>query len=373
MKEKRPLFGVMTTAVGRRAGDRRQAVAPAESWIALEQRAHELGIRACLFHPEDFDRSLKRVHGLVCERAGEKMVWRRVVCPLPEIVYDNVYVHLSSTLSVMRVRHFLERRGTPTFNPRMGNKAELADWLRKYPDLWKHHPETMQFTDRKQVNDLLSRHRSVYLKPVLGSAGQGIVEIRPEGEQYRVRAVKYGRDRRSISLLMSEPQMLAWAGREQRRMQYIAQGGCELIWIDDSKIDLRTHLQRNRKGEWECVGLVVKRGSPHSIVSNYHAGGSVHSFGWLMRHASEQGFPMPDRQKVIELSIAICKAYAEKSSHLASLGLDLGIDQTGQLWLLDVNARPGRNILDEQQKLRCQQLNAEFASYLLSERKINSL
>ena len=68
---------------------------------------------------------------------------------------------------------------------------------------------------------------------------------------------------------------------------------------------------------------------------------------------------------MIRISTAIAAAYEQKAPTLSSIGLDIGIDLSGALWLLDVNSRPGRNILDDEQKELCQRLNAEFAAYLI--------
>ncbi|TCP53776.1 YheC/D-like protein [Tumebacillus sp. BK434] len=372
MNKQRPLFGVITTTVAHRHRSTRSRVAyqPGATWQDLEQRADELGLTTCLFRPEDLDMKRARVHGWVCSRTqgsgdqGSK-VWRRVNCPLPDVVYENVFVHLSKTRVVKQVRNYFQQRQIPVFNPRLGDKAELADWLRHYPELWKHHPETVLLTSPKEVSGLLQRYPSVYLKPVLGSAGQGIIEIRQTGTgRYRVSAVKYGKDKRFFTKELTNAKVLEFVKRERKRLRYIVQAGCELLWVSDGKIDLRTHLQRNLQGEWELVGLIVKRGSPGSIVSNYHAGGSVHSWEWLKKWAENQGVGLPRRRAVIELSKEICAAYAVKHPHLASLGLDLGIDRDGKIWLLDVNARPGRNILEREQKGQCQKLNAEFAKFL---------
>jgi hypothetical protein len=367
MEDKRPLFGVITTTVAHRHGPKTRSTSyrPGAIWCELEQRAFELGMTTCIFRPEDLDMARECVHGWVCSRKGDDSIWRRVKCRLPDVVYENVYVHLSATGRVKRIRRFFEQKGIPLFNPRLGDKAELADWLRSYPELWKHHPETERLTDASQVLEFIGRHRSVYLKPVLGSAGRGIIEIRQQEEDgYLVQASKYGRKMRALSCVMKCGEMLKFVRKEIKRGRYILQAGCDLIWINSGKIDVRTHLQRNQDGEWECVGLIVKRGRPHSIVSNYHAGGSSHSWYWLKRWAKQNAFPLPGRSELLDLSIALCKAYTEKAPRLASLGLDLGIDQNGEIWLLDVNSRPGRNILEPEQKVRCQHLNAEFACYL---------
>lgn len=352
-----PLFGVVTTTVPRRL----------EGWRVLAEAAHEHGLRTCLFRPEDVDVKKRRVRAWFFRRTAEGTFWRKAYSRLPDVVYENVYVHLSRTPAVRRVRRLFAKRGVPLFNPRLGDKGELADWLRGYEELWEHHPETVRGQDADEVFRLLSEHRSVYLKPVFGSAGQGILEIGlTEDGGYRVRAAKYGGAQRPLDLGFGPEALALFVKEELRRERFILQAGCDLLHIEGGKIDLRTHLQRNGDGKWECVALIVKQGRSGSIVSNYHAGGATHEWAWLEEWAKRAKYKgLPTEERVIELSEGIAAAYADKAPELASIGLDLGIDTAGRLWLLDVNSRPGRNILDREQKLRCQHLNAEFAAYLL--------
>lgn len=364
----RPLFGVVTTSVA----SRRHAAAatggyrPKPIWLTLEQRAHELGLQTIFFHPNDADFSRGRVHGWVCERGeDDEEIWRRRYRRLPDVVFDNVFVHLARRPDVLALRRHCVKRGIPLFNPTLGSKTELADWLRRNSRLWRYHPDTVAFTEGAQALDFLTRYPSVYLKPVYGSAGSGILELTRSGTGYRVRAAKYGSSKKPLDRTCSRAELLRFLRRERARHTFILQQGCDLLHVDGSKIDLRIHLQRDKKGEWVTVALIVKQGQPDSIVSNYHAGGATRDWEWLEREAERQGVELPTRQHVISLSEAIAAAYAKKAPTLASLGLDIGIDRKGDLWLLDVNSRPGRNILDDEQKVVCQRLNAEFASYLI--------
>ncbi|WP_152559296.1 YheC/YheD family protein [Tumebacillus flagellatus] len=360
---------MLTTIVPARNTSRRfrSTFQPKAIWNHLARAAHEQGLAVCLFRPEDLSASSKKVLGMFSEDGA---TWKRKLGPLPDIVYDNVFVHLAGKRDVLRARRFFLERGTPLYNPRLGNKTQLAAWLRAYPSLWRHHPKTVPFTQEEQVFQMLAECESLYLKPISGSAGQGILEIRPaDAARYCVRAAKFGNTKQPYEAELPASELKRLLQRERNRCKFILQEGVELLHIDDGKIDLRTPLQRNRQGKWEQVALIVKRGRQHSIVSNYHAGGSAHDWAWLQEWAQEHRISLPGEHEVEELSQRIACAYADKAPHLATLGLDLGIDTSGKLWLLDVNARPGRNILDADQKIRCFELHAEFAAYLLDKNK----
>ncbi|MBL0386242.1 YheC/YheD family protein [Tumebacillus sp. ITR2] len=363
-----PILGVLTTTVPSQdqARSRLTSFSPKAIWHHFARAAHERGLSLCLFRPEDISPRKQTVLGYF-NHDGEN--WTRMTGRLPDIVYDNVYVHLANRPAVRRARRFFLKQGKPLFNPRLGNKIQLADWLHQYPNLWKHHPETQNLTHEEQVFSLLDSVDTLYLKPINGSAGQGILEISETSQgRYAVRAAKFSNTKKPLDVELTRDEVQTLVRRQIKLHKFILQQGIPLLHIDGGKIDLRTHLQRNLHGEWEQVALIVKRGQPYSIVSNYHAGGSKHDWAWLQDWARQQKVKLPDREEVEDLSKRIARAYADKAPHLASIGLDLGIDHSGNLWLLDVNARPGRNILDNEQKKRCFELHAEFAAFLLQEK-----
>ncbi|MGB8956255.1 MAG: YheC/YheD family protein, partial [Tumebacillaceae bacterium] len=187
----RPLFGIVTTTVPRRL----------DRWRVLEQAAHDLGLQACLFRPDDVEVNKRRVRAWFLRRTAAGTDWRMQFSRLPDVVYENVFVHESRSAAVKSLRTLFAKRGVPLFNPRLGDKGELADWLRGYEELWKHHPETVIWQGAEEVYSLLQSHRSVYLKPLLGSSGQGIMEIsEAESGGYRVRAAKYGASQKPLDL-----------------------------------------------------------------------------------------------------------------------------------------------------------------------------
>lgn len=362
-----PMLGVITTTVPSWNTPRKSQapLQPKAVWRHLTRAAHEHGLSVCLFHPSDLDIHAETIRGYVCEGEPDQD-WKRHSCSLPDIVYDNVFVHHAAKREVREARLFFLRKGIPLFNPRLGDKYELCQWVRKFPKLWEHHPDTELLKREEQLFPLLQRFPCVYLKPLQGSSGQGILEISaPAGGVYRVRAAKFRNTKKPYEAELTRAQLEQLIRSERKRCSFLVQEGVELLQVKQGKVDVRTHLQRNREGEWETVGVVVKRGRPHSIVSNYHAGGSRHDWAWLQDFARWEGITLPELDKLLELSQRIANAFTKKAPHLAALGLDLGLDDQGQIWLLDINARPGRNILDAQQKKRCMELHAAFAAFLL--------
>lgn len=368
LQQNRPLFGVLLLAIPR--GQK-----PGAGWRQLEQFTHAAGLRACWFSIRDVDLQHNRVDAWICKRSANGVrTWQKTRLRLPDVVYDNVPVPTRNREDVMRIKRHLRQKGIPYFNPPLGTKPQLGKWLQSYPALYQHHPETLFQPSCTDVPALLKRHRAVYLKPFLGRGGIGILEIsqlktpnanaNANAATYQVRSSLYGAQGKELHKQMTHAELLSFLQNEFRRTRYFLQAGCDLMHIDRCKIDIRAHMQRDRQGRWQCVGLVVKQGKANAIVSNYHLGGALHTWAWLQQRTQAQQIPLPTEQQVIVLAQKIATAYAAKAPHLGCLGFDLGIDTRGRIWLLDINSPPSRSLLPPAGRRRSLQLIAEFASYL---------
>lgn len=64
------------------------------------------------------------------------------------------------------------------FNPSFFNKWELFEWLRKSQATKRYIPATRRMATVGGLDRMMSKHPYLYLKPVSGKAGKGIMTIR---------------------------------------------------------------------------------------------------------------------------------------------------------------------------------------------------
>ena len=98
-------------------------------------------------------------------------------------------------------------------------------------------------------------------------------------------------------------------------------------------MSLRLLAQRAPDGTWEEAPVVLRQSREDPVVNAAR--------GAELALADQALSPMT-RAAVSRLAQAACRAFAAgpDGQHALELGLDLGIDQAGQPWLIEVNGRP---------------------------------
>jgi glutathione synthase/RimK-type ligase-like ATP-grasp enzyme len=208
---------------------------------------------------------------------------------------------------------------------------------------------------------MLKRHRCVYLKPVYGSGGVGIVRISRHGETYFVR---YSGRRTSKAVSAGGlAGALSGIGRH-----YLVQQGLDLAYLRGSTYDVRSIVQKNGDGEWQVTGKAARIGKKYAITSNLHTGGYARTVPAVLQAC------FPDRaleieQEIDQLALRVAEVMDQKAGPLCDLGLDMGIDRQGKVWLIEVNSKPGRKVFrhtgDVEARWRSIETPMAYARYLL--------
>lgn len=262
------------------------------------------------------------------------------------MVVDNVYVHIARTDPVYaQVKRLLEKRGIVVLNPRLPDKRGVWQALQRRPALTGHLPETASLVSVLDLERWLDRHESVFLKPVRGSGGRGVLRvIREASGTYRVDGLKQAIWRRDEFAFFLKKRL----GKES----HLIQQGLSLLEAEGCKIDLRVVLHRDGDRMWQPITTVPRMGATGRVVTNLAQGGQVKEFGWLSEQMAALGLPAPQRERLERIAVEAAAAVTEIRPTLAFLGLDLALDTAGRAYVLDINPRPGRKSLGPAERSR---------------------
>jgi glutathione synthase/RimK-type ligase-like ATP-grasp enzyme len=350
------LVGVMST---RRAGG--YPFPEGGYFRGLMRAGRRLGIKVIVFSPLDIDWASGTVPGYTHNGSG----WRVRRYPVPRVVYDRIFPSRGSWQlywnSVGRMRR--------TFHVRFMGRGLRGKWqfhriARRFEDLREHIPETRMITGTGIVLRMLAKHGIVYIKPVFGSGGKGIVRIVRRGAMYSVQFSGRGGRR-----MVSAAGLSALLAGTRRR--YVVQQGLDLNYLAGSPYDVRSIVQKNGEGKWQVTGKAARIGRRHSITSNLHTGGYARTVPAVLQRY------FPDRAEEIEqeidrLAIRVAEVMEQKAGPLCDLGLDMGVDRQGKVWLLEVNSKPGRRVFrhtgDRQARWLSVATPMAYARYLLEQR-----
>ncbi len=207
--------------------------------------------------------------------------------------------------------------------------------MERYEPLKFYIPETKLLSESSLYSMLFS-HKMVFIKPDKGGGGSGIIRVkRTEKGSYEVRF-------RNQRLIVKEKQV--WAAVRKRVLPtkvYLIQQGIDLVRVDGHPCDLRILLQKPRD-RWEISGFVAKVAARGQFVTNYCKGGrpvrAVELFNYLL--LGDEKAVRRLLYQLSQMSLTAAKILNMRFPGLRELGIDVGLDRWGGIWILEVNTRP---------------------------------
>jgi hypothetical protein len=334
----KPVLGILTLYLNERKSLEERSVY--EKMISAGKR---IGIHVFVFTPQDVEDSRGRIHAMIYN--PESHSWSRRWVSFPNVIYDRCRIQKSARFQQLLV--FRKRYSHLAFlNRPLRNKWTVYRTLVRVSSFRSHLPVTRLYQSSDDVANLLKRFNTVYLKPINGTGGRGILRIdRTSGGSLLLQGRNHSRsivqprkiDRRDLSSALR-----SWDMHGDR---YIVQQGLNIKLPNGRIHDYRMLVQKTGSGTWEVTGCAGRVGPLRSITSNLHGGGKAASMNSLLRQwvSSDIGISQI-RETAENIGIKVAKHLEETYGALCELALDLAIDRSGHVWLLEVNPKPSREV-----------------------------
>jgi glutathione synthase/RimK-type ligase-like ATP-grasp enzyme len=206
--------------------------------------------------------------------------------------------------------------------------------LMKRHVLRSHLPETHWHTAKKAVR-MLKKYSTIFIKPNDGSGGTGIKRIRRSSHGYEIRS---GQKRKYVGSASLYKAVRAYQGSSKK---YIVQKGIKLARYKGKIFDIRMYLQKPSSG-WTISGMAARIAAPHRIVTNKHQGGYGKTLERVLLRVFENNRSKVKRciKKLRKISIITANTLDKRFSDIRELGIDIGIDRDGHVWIIEANSRP---------------------------------
>lgn len=220
--------------------------------------------------------------------------------------------------------------------PEMG-KYLLWKFFSNNQRVRKYLPATRRYS-LESLREFLNRYGTVYLKPVAGSRGQGILKAwKREG---RIMVQKTVFQSRSFATIETAHQYI---DKERAGKAYLVQQGIRLAKVGGRPFDIRVMMQRERPGgKWFYSGMMAKVAGKGSVVTNVALSkGSAMEVGDALRSS----FRWSDQriQKCTQELMQVSHQAAEHFDNYLKyreLGFDMAVDETGKVWMIEQNTGP---------------------------------
>jgi glutathione synthase/RimK-type ligase-like ATP-grasp enzyme len=273
--------------------------------------------------------------------------WNKGQFPLPDLIYDRCFFNNRKAYIDYHLQiQLLRRRTTIRFlGHGLKGKWQVIELLSKDPQISPYLPHTEKMLGIATIKRWLAEYGELFLKPHGGSQGRNVVYIREKIDNPDHYYVK-GRDSKNqlFECSFAEFQSLySWLKPFVNTRRYVIQRFLMLTTDTGEPFDIRSFVQKDRRGRWQLIGYAVRKGKPDSLTSNLHGGGIAEPVApFLAQHYGDMSTSI--LENIQSISMRIATTLENYHGPLVELGIDLGIDQAGQLWLLEVNSKPGRTV-----------------------------
>ncbi|MBP1993277.1 YheC/YheD family endospore coat-associated protein [Paenibacillus eucommiae] len=276
----------------------------------------------------------------------EKKTWVRSLLPVPHVIYNRVpYRKMEMQPEVQQTIQACIRSNQVTlFNPAFFNKWSLFEWLSKSALTRKYIPATQQLSSSQELERLLRDHSVVYLKPVKGKAGRGIMRLErrmSKNKQPEFRLCVQENVTMEYKTHSSIDSL--WQEIIERRgsKEYIMQQGITLTSYKNRVYDLRALIQKTSKGRWSVTGIGARVAGRLSITTHVPRGGSIDNPRKLLTHAFGQQQADIILKRTKQAALLLAKQIEKSSgSELGEMSMDLGVDTSGRIWFFEANSKP---------------------------------
>lgn len=305
------------------------------------ETARKLHAFACVFDPAEVDCARGRLVGFVLDPSAHRDQPRvqKVDLPIPRVVYDQVLSRrYERTATVVAVLTALKEHAA-VFNGGYFDKWEVHGWLSDTPELKPYVPATELLTGPGVTRRFLEQYPSVFVKPIHGSLGLGIVRVlRKDSKWTAVLRAKTGNQVEYVT--DSAKDLYAHFRKRWQATRHVIQQGLPLLLVSDRPVDIRVITQKNQVGEWQVTKLFVRMAGDGEFISNLTTGGEAFSLSELAK--SEPSVHIARAKREIRHVARLVPNAIESASGrlLGELGIDVGLCADGRPYIIEVNSKP---------------------------------
>ncbi|MEC0094062.1 YheC/YheD family protein [Paenibacillus macquariensis] len=221
----------------------------------------------------------------------------------------------------------------------VGSKWVKTKVLLLNKELSEFVPETRIYSQTNLLH-MLKKHTMVYVKPINGSFGQGVIRVE-KNDKYRFQSGKVSRSFRTFLDLYTA------LNKAKLNRPYLVQQGIHLLTHQNRIFDTRIMVQKSPKKTWEATGYIGRVAHPNKIVTNFHNSGKPLPLELLLGSYLKKQEKHDYINSLRHLGYKIATHYQKSYPGFKEIGVDIGIDKKLKPWVLEVNTAPDPFIFNQ--------------------------
>jgi glutathione synthase/RimK-type ligase-like ATP-grasp enzyme len=279
--------------------------------------------------------------------------WTAAQLPAPDVIYNRIHSRAREFKKDFKdFREKVKRLLIPFFNDRFLSKWEVYEHLKSERNLDSYLPETKLFS-KDRFYELAQKYNTLYLKPIHGSQGRNIIKVtRGTDSHYSLETSLKSLTAKQAGLFSLDELFQQIKPLIHNRI-YIIQQGIPLLSYQSSSMDFRVLCHQNLDNVWRATSTVARIAADQEFVSNLARGGTLTRPLNALRTCISDKKSLEVLAQVKELALETASIISRNSKGIVGeLGIDIGVDQEGKPWLIEVNSKPSKNFEDGLTKIR---------------------
>jgi len=285
--------------------------------------------------------------------------WINVETDIPPFIDISPYCFKEKnrkTIKYLRNKAFLSDNG----NNRI-SKEKLQEKLQEDNEFAHLVIPTLKVgNDFTRVEDFLNKYSTIVMKPMSGERGKGIYVLKREEKNTYI--LGHQKEEKKLSY----QGLTSFFEESIKHKRYILQKYITSRTIQADPFDCRVHVEKNGEGKWVSARNFIRIGIGQKVVSNVNQGGGLSDpEPFLKANFGSNWKEINDNLNKLAVTLPY-KIEELRGTHIMSLGMDIGINSDGKLYLFEANSAPTTAPL----KAEAAMLRVEYYKYIL-QNKIN--
>lgn len=280
----------------------------------------------------------KQVSGFHISTVGQKMIWRKGNYALPRVIYDRSFGDEGRIEGPKLRCQLLNYPEIKIFNNfvKLG-KVETYQTLSAVPSIKEFIPHFREYS-LSGLKEMLLSSPIVYVKPDDLAKGEGVTKIVRRPQDYLIEQHTGSGEMQLITSNLEDVTQYL----KTSQYTYVMQNGIDLATCFGNIFDIRIMLQKNKQNQWEITGSLGRIAHDKVIVTGPRSGGRVLPLNLILSFAFSGQVLLQKEiiKNISHFSLEAGKILEEEYGLLGELGVDLGVDHSGKLWLIEINGKP---------------------------------
>ncbi len=322
--------------------------------LKIYQRYHNLKLKLYAFTPSDIHWKEQRIIGLSLKKGK----WKQSSFSFPHAVYNRCFN--KKLITIQRLEKVIGRNKCFN-NINFFNKWDLYNLL-KQSNLKPYVPDTFLYNEVK-ISELLEKYRLVYIKPIYGFKGTSVYRVElTDNEDIHISlhslAPRYiCRKNESIQEKLDE--LLG-------QKNYMVQQGIHMNLLDHQHFDIRVLVQKDILGKWMISTITCRVAYEHYFNTSMCE--SICDVAEILPRLFSPEKINEILQSLFEVSVKAAQEAEIQMGLLGELSVDFVLDKQSDLWIIELNGKPQKNIYKDIKSFKHKKLiygrPVEYAYYL---------